>query len=290
MLVLKDTSEGRQIINEICELLNDLVFSKDNTKQKEDEKKKIESAEKEFFDLTNCNTPGDLLHLAKYTLYSSETEKDLVLLNDVFFLSNEIRFLEFNTIMSKNKDLTIRSKVVGDNVYDKDGYNLTAILPIIKKCFYKVEEISSIEFADSSVSSQTKNDPNQKKYSALNSAIHESIFGTAATIDRNQRAMSQQASFSKNPAVLSISFKNMFNGELMFFSPKDKYIEIEKNIKQTVQKIQFKIKQTQEPEKENEVNDDVYFERVIKLKKLLDLGAITQEEFDAKKKEILSKL
>ena len=82
----------------------------------------------------------------------------------------------------------------------------------------------------------------------------------------------------------------MFNGELMFFSPKDKYIEIEKNIKQTVQKIQFKIKQTQEPEKENEVNDDVYFERVIKLKKLLDLGAITQEEFDAKKKEILSKL
>ena len=39
--------------------------------------------------------------------------------------------------------------------------------------------------------------------------------------------------------------------------------------------------------KEKQVNKDDDFEKIKKLKELLDMGAITQEEFDAKKKEIL---
>ena len=46
----------------------------------------------------------------------------------------------------------------------------------------------------------------------------------------------------------------------------------------------FNPSQNQQPTNDNPV------EKIKQLKEMLDIGAITQEEFDAKKKEILSKM
>jgi hypothetical protein len=117
-----------------------------------------------------------------------------------------------------------------------------------------------------------------KKHSALNTAVYEQVWGTAAAIDRNTR--DSEEAISNYHFNFHIDNKYLKGNVSCIVNAKNKHL-LEKYIKL----INSQRVSTDQPS----ITDDT-IEKIKKLKSLLDCGAITEEEFNEKKKQLLQNL
>lgn len=126
--------------------------------------------------------------------------------------------------------------------------------------------------------------------SNISLAIKESIYGTAAAMKSLMNSKEKSDTFSIKYYIGKFIFSEKTNLPVMYslnFVPP--YQNKDKNLynQKTVEHYQEKIDNRAIENGKTVDNDNYNLEKIKKLKELLDCGAITQEEFEKKKKELL---
>ncbi len=126
--------------------------------------------------------------------------------------------------------------------------------------------------------------------SNISLAIKESIYGTAAAMKSLMNSKEKSDTFSIKYYIGKFIFSEKTNLPVMYslnlvppYQNKDKNLYNQK----TVEHYQEKIDNRSIENGKTVDNDNYNLEKIKKLKELLDCGAITQEEFEKKKKELL---
>lgn len=134
----------------------------------------------------------------------------------------------------------------------------------------------------------------KKKPSALSNAVHESIFGTAATINKELNRLNDVNKANSEPGKIELTILKFYFNEpladlVLTCQLSDAYSERELRV---IDELKRKIDERKESIKLNELNNNSkdVFEEIKKLKELYDLSIISKEEFEEKKAELLKKI